>query len=71
VERKSNLAFTVVVLCVWLFGVGGEWGGKKGSARCRTLRITAVVVHSLHHIKGVTERNGNGNFFLRVGVNIS
>jgi len=37
------------------------------------LRITAVVVHSLHHIKGVTERNGNGsgNFFLRVGVNVS
>lgn len=27
------------------------------------LRITAVV-HSLHHLKGVTERNGNGNLLL-------
>ena len=37
------------------------------------LRITAVVVHSLHHIKGVTERNGNGNgnFLLGAGVNVS
>ena len=69
-ERKTNLSFTVVVLCVWLFGVGGA-GGKKGGARCHMLRITAVVVHTLHNIKGVTESNGNGNFFLGAGVNIS